>query len=115
MGQFTQLTATRRSASQFRYPVTDYRKAGGRDEDANCLLGGTSQLELRATRRVVKGLGRSGQWRISMGDAHRLCILLQQVTIPHMQNAVSDRSRLRIVGDHQHCLLELLVRAPQHG
>src|SRR5882757_5133500 len=37
------------------------------------------------------------------------------MAVPDMQNPVADRGRFRIVRDHEYGLLELLVRAPQHG
>ena len=37
------------------------------------------------------------------------------MAVAHVQDAVSNGCRLRIVGDHQHRLLELLVAAAQHG
>ena len=39
---------------------------------------------------------------------------VQQVAVAHVQDAVSNGGRLRVVRDHQHRLLELLVGAPQH-
>ena len=41
-------------------------------------------------------------------------LFLQQTAVAHVQDAVSNRGRLRVMRDHQYRLLELLVRAPQH-
>jgi hypothetical protein len=45
---------------------------------------------------------------------HSGCLFPDQMPIAHLQNAVADRRRLRVVRDHQDGLTELLIRTPQH-
>jgi hypothetical protein len=91
----------------------------------------TELLPLNYLLSISAGGGRVNSTR-RMERAGQLCVcwppatglmrtrrrrraLLQQMAIPDMQNAVADRGCLRIVRDHEHGLLELLVGAPQHG
>ena len=50
----------------------------------------------------------------SMLSAAMPGLFVQHAAVTHVQDAVSNRGRLRVVRDHQHRLLELLGRAPQH-